>query len=367
MTNHRNRLTMLFATFVAAVGVGVGAGATTYAVLTDDEPRTVVRDVTVTSSQPTASGGLSVGEIYERTHRGVVEIAVSGGSNPFGGAQRSQGSGFVIDRNGHIVTNQHVVAGGGAIAVTLTNGMEYRAELVGMDPSTDLAVVKIDAPETVLAPLQLAGSSEVGVGDDVVAIGSPFGLDSTVTRGIVSALHRQMRAPNNYTITDAIQTDAAINHGNSGGPLLDAEGRVIGVNTQIESESGGNVGIGFAVPSSTVRAIVDQLIESGQAEHAYLGITMVTVPSGVAVTEVRPRTPAEKAGLRAATGTRTVDGEEIPTGGDVIVGFDGAEITSGTELQSAVDAKKPGDTVSIIVLRNGERTTLMVTLGTRPS
>ncbi|HSI97460.1 MAG TPA: trypsin-like peptidase domain-containing protein [Gaiellaceae bacterium] len=366
MNERRNRIPLLLAGIVAALGIGVGAGATTYAVLMD-EPQTVVRQVTVTSSEPTAAtDALTVGEIYERARAGVVKITVSGGS-PTLGRSRAQGSGFVIDRDGHIVTNQHVVSGGGTITVHLANRSTYRARLVGSDRSTDLAVLRIDAPAAALEPLQLGDSSEVAVGDTVVAIGSPFGLDGTVTSGIVSALHRQMTAPNDFTITDAIQTDAAINHGNSGGPLLDGRGRVIGVNTQIESESGGNVGIGFAVPSNTVRAIAGQLIESGQAEHAYLGITMLTVTEGVAVTEVRSATPAEDAGLRAATGSRTVDGQEVPTGGDVIVAVDGKEISSSSELQSAVDAKRPGDTVSITVLRDGERRTVEVTLGTRPS
>ena len=364
MTPARSHISLVLAALVATLGLGVGAGATTYAFLGDDSP--VVREVTVTSSETAAvSSGLDIGEIYDRTHKGVVKISVGGSA--FGGAQRAQGSGFVLDRRGHVVTNHHVVAGGGTIRVTLWNGSSYRAQVVGEDPSTDLAVLRIDAPASRLVPLQLADSSDVEVGDSVVAIGSPFGLDGTLTSGIVSALHRQMTAPNDFAIADSIQTDAAINHGNSGGPLLDDRGRVIGVNTQIESESGGNVGIGFAVPSNTVRSISQQLIASGEVEHAYLGITMLPVPDGVAVTEVRPCTPAEDSGLQAATGTETVDGEEVPTGGDVIVEFDGKEITSAAELQAAVDARKPGDTVPVTVLRNGKRRVVEVTLGTRPS
>jgi len=366
MNRHRSRITMAVAALVAALGVGVGAGATTYALVTD-APDTIVREVTVTSSEPTSSaGGLGIGEIYERAHRSVVKVT-TGASSPLGGGQRAQGSGFMIDEDGHVVTNHHVVSGGGMITVTLWDGSTHRGRLVGEDPSTDLAVVRIDAPASALVPLELGDSSEVAVGDPVVAIGSPFGLDGTLTSGVVSALHRQMTAPNRFTITDSIQTDAAINHGNSGGPLLDGEGRVIGVNTQIESESGGNVGIGFAVPSDTVRSIVSQLIASGEVEHAYLGITMVPVPDGVAVTEVRSATPAEEAGLRAATGTETVDGQQVPTGGDVIVALDGKDVTSSAELQSAVDARKPGDTVTLTILRDGERRTVEVTLGTRPS
>jgi S1-C subfamily serine protease len=363
MTPARNRISLVLAVLVATLGLGVGAGATTYAFLGDES--TVVREVTVTSSETAAvASGLDIGEIYDRAHKGVVKVT-RGGSSSFGGSQ--QGSGFVLDRDGHVVTNHHVVSGSGTIRVTLWDGSSYRAELVGEDPSTDLAVLRIDAPASKLVPLRLADSSDVEVGDAVVAIGSPFGLDGTLTSGIVSALHRQMTAPNRFAIADSIQTDAAINHGNSGGPLLDDRGRVIGVNTQIESESGGNVGIGFAVPSNTVRSISRQLIASGEVEHAYLGITMLPVPDGVAVTEVRPGTPAEDAGLRASTGTETVDGEEVPTGGDVIVEFDGKTITSAAELQAAVDARTPGDTVEVTVLRNGERRTIEVTLGTRPS
>jgi putative serine protease PepD len=217
-----------------------------------------------------------------------------------------------------------------------------------------------------LRPLPLGDSSVVDVGDPVLAFGSPFGLEGTVTAGIVSALHREMTAPNTYTITNTIQTDAAINHGNSGGPLLDRRGRVIGVNAQIESESGGSDGVGFAIPSNTVRSIVRQLIATGEVEHAYLGIRMEQVPDGVAVTEVLPGTPAEKAGLRPATETTIVDGQEQPSGGDVVVEFDGEKVTSAVALQSAVDARRPGDTVPITVVRDGSRRTLEVTLGVRP-
>src|SRR5439155_1295254 len=194
---------------------------------------------------------LSIGDIYRRSYKGVVEITVTSTSaSPFGGAQRqqAQGSGFVYDAKGDIVTNQHVVAGASAVSVRLWNGATYTAHVVGSDASTDLAVIHIDAPSSVLSPLALGDSSKLQVGDGVVAIGSPFGLEETVTSGIVSALHRQITSPNNFAIANAIQTDAAINHGNSGGPLLNSQGEVVGVNSQIESDSGGSDGVGFAIP-----------------------------------------------------------------------------------------------------------------------
>jgi putative serine protease PepD len=363
------RLPLALAGLASALVLGAGTGALTYAAL-DDGAATVVRQVTVTSPEPVAqSNGISIGEIYERSEASVVKITVRGGSgSSFGTPQRGAvGSGFVYNRDGHIVTNQHVVDGGGSITVLFSDGSSYPATVVGTDRSTDLAVIDVDAPESKLQPLVLADSDAVEVGDAVVAMGSPFGLQGTITSGIVSALNRQMTAPNGFTINDSIQTDAAINHGNSGGPLLDVRGRVVGVNAQIESDSGGNDGVGFAIPSNTVRSIVSQLVESGKAEHAYLGVTLVATTEGVAISEVRSGTPAEQAGLRAATGTRSVDGVEVPTGGDVIVAFDGTPVTSEAELQSAVDSKKPGDTASITVLRDGERVTVEVTLGTRPS
>jgi putative serine protease PepD len=356
----RSRTPLLVAAIIAAIGLGAGIGATTFAVLSDDSS-TVVRDVTVTDSEPTASGDeLSVGAIYRSSVEGVVEISASGT------AQEAQGSGFVYDEEGHIVTNEHVVHGASDLTVRFSDGSTRPAEVVGSDRSTDLAVLDVDAPETLLEPLALGDSSKVEVGDGVLAMGSPFGLEGTITSGIVSALHRQVEAPNRFTINNTIQTDAAINHGNSGGPLLDGRGRVVGVNAQIESESGGSDGVGFAIPSNTVQSVVSQIVETGEARIAYLGVVMVEVPTGVAVTDVRDGGPADDAGLRPATGEQTVDGQRLPTGGDVIVEFDGTEITSSAELQSAVEAKRPGETVTITVLRDGDRETLEVTLGERP-
>ena len=356
----RSRTPLLVAALVSALVLGAGLGAAAFAVL--DDGSTIVRQVTVEGSQPVAENEIPAARIYERASKSVVELAATGGT---GGAS-AQGSGFVYDESGHIVTNQHVVAGAGSIAVSFWNGVEINATLVGTDPSTDLAVLRVDAPESLLQPLRLGDSSAVVIGDPVLAFGSPFGLEGTVTAGIVSALHREMTAPNNFTITNTIQTDAAINHGNSGGPLLDRRGQVIGVNAQIESESGGSDGVGFAIPSNTVRSIVRQLIATGEVEHAYLGIRMEQTREGVAVTEVLPGTPADDAGLRPATATKLVDGQEQPTGGDVVVEFDGEKVASPVALQSAVDARSPGDTVRVTVIRDGSRRTLEVKLGVRP-
>jgi S1-C subfamily serine protease len=355
----RSRTPLVIASLAATLVLGLGLGASAFALL-DEDTTTVVRQVTVEGSEPIAADALSARAIYARASKAVVEISAGSGT------QRAQGSGFVYDNAGHVVTNQHVVAGASSISVSFWNGVELDAELVGTDPSTDLAVLRVDAPAGLLSPLSLADSTAVSVGDPVLALGSPFGLEGTITAGIVSALHRQMTAPNNFTITDTIQTDAAINHGNSGGPLLDHRGRVIGVNAQIESESGGSDGVGFAIPSNTVRSIARQLISTGEVRHAYLGVRMAPVERGVAVTSVLPGTPAAEAGLRAATGTEIVDGQQQPTGGDVIVEFDGSPVTSGTALQSAVDARRPGETVSITILRNGDEQTLEVTLAVRP-
>ena len=382
MTTNRKGSRFVAAAIAAAALVGAGGGAATYAAL--GSGGTTVRQVTVgTTAEPAAATtGLSVSDIVKRTAKGVVEITVTsaGQASPFGGSsqeQQAQGSGFVFDKQGHIVTNQHVVDGAQSVKVTFSDGSTYDATVVGTDPSTDLAVIKVDAPASVLVPLRLGDSTKVQVGDGVVAIGSPFGLAQTVTTGIVSAVHREITAPNNYAIPDAIQTDAAINHGNSGGPLLDLQGRVIGVNSQIESDSGGNDGVGFAVPSQTVETIVSQLLSSGKVEHAYLGVAIESIPApaantlgtkaGAAVTEVRSGSPAAAAGLKASTGTKTVDGQAYPTGGDVITAVDGQAVTGADELRAAIDAKRPGQKVELTVLRNGKTTSVELTLATRPA
>jgi putative serine protease PepD len=352
--------TTLIASLLVAACLGAGGGAAVYAASSSDGTKTVVRQVTVQDSQPASrSSALSVNEIYRRTHQGVVDITVTTGSSPspFGGSGSGQaeGSGFVYDSRGDIVTNQHVVDGAQSITVKLWNGKTYKATVVGTDSSTDLAVIRVDAPASQLHPLSLGDSSEVQVGDGVVAIGSPFGLEETVTNGIVSALHREMRSQSGFTIDDSIQTDAAINHGNSGGPLLNSSGKVIGVNSQIESDSGGNDGVGFAIPSNTVQTIVSQLISTGKAQHAYLGVSIEPPEngSGARIAALRGSdTPAAKAGLRA---------------GDVITSLDGHEIASPDALQSAVSNHQPGDAVTVTYQRDGASHTARVTLGTRPT
>jgi putative serine protease PepD len=371
------------AVLVAAL-VGGGVGAAVYAAFGtggDGSPSPSA----VSSARPAAqtqTTALSVNQIYRLASPGVVEITTSTGSgtSPYpygGGTSQAQGSGFVYDSAGHIVTNEHVVDGASSINVRFSDGSTYKATLVGSDASTDLAVLKVDAPKSKLHPLALARSSDVEVGDGVVAIGSPFGLENSVTSGIVSAVHRQITAPNDFTIADAIQTDAAINHGNSGGVLLDLLGRVIGVTAQIKSDSGGNEGVGFAVPSDTVRSVASKLVSSGVVEHAYLGVAVQTipgdaaaalgVPQGAEITEVRAGAPAAEAGLEAADGQKAVNGQVYPTGGDVITKVDGEQVASTDDLQRLIGAKSPGERVTITYVRGGSEHTAQVTLVKRPS
>jgi putative serine protease PepD len=362
------RTTALVVTVALASGAG---GAAVYG-LAGGGSGTATAPVATATAPPTAtpaaavktSGGLSVNQIYQRVDSGVVDIKVtqSGGNSPtdsFGGpgggsGQESQaeGSGFVIDGDGHIATNQHVVDGASSITVTFADGKKASAKVVGTDPSTDVAVIKVDAPKSELHPLQFADSSGVQVGDGVVAIGSPFGLEGTVTTGIVSALNRTIQAPNNFTISGAIQTDAAINHGNSGGPLLDSGGHVIGINSQIESDSGGNDGVGFAIPSSIVQRVAQQLISSGKVAHAYLGVQLSDGNGGAQIGQVAGGGPAADAGLRS---------------GDVVTAMDGKAINGADALVTAVDGKKPGDTVTLKVRRGGSTNDIKVKLGTRPN
>jgi S1-C subfamily serine protease len=362
-----------------AVGVdqSVGEGGTT----------TVIREVGVGTAESSAfreATGRTISDIYASSRRGVVQVVATSvvSENPFFGAQERQGlgSGFVIDKSGHVVTNYHVVENASRVEVSFSGNDEMPATVVGTDPSTDIAVLRITgAQNRSLTPLDLGSSAGVEVGDAVVAIGNPFGLERTVTAGIVSALQRQITAPNGFAIDEVIQTDAAINHGNSGGPLLNADGRVIGVNSQIESESGGNVGIGFAVPIDTVKEVVSQLLEHGHAEHAYIGIEMATITdelaanvrlpvgSGVLVMVVRPGGPAAEAGLRGGTTQVVVDGESYLVGGDVITKADGQTVESADQLRSVVTSKQPGDDLALEIHRADETTEVTVKLGRQPS
>jgi putative serine protease PepD len=343
------RAATLLAVFAASLAVGAGAGIAVYSAVStkDSGTRTVVREVTVPAANPAVNeGGLSVAQIYQDVHSGVVKIVVD---VPEG---QAQGSGFVYDSKGDIVTNDHVVDGASSITVEFPDGSTSSAKLVGADASTDLAVVKVNVPSSKLHPLTLGDSSQLAVGDPVVAIGAPFGLDETVTSGIVSALHREMTSPNGFAIADSIQTDAAINHGNSGGPLLDSNGHVVGVNTQIKSDSGGNEGVGFSVPSDTIRSVVSQILATGQAEHAYLGVQLDSAATNARLASVRPGTPAAGAGLQA---------------GDVITGIAGRHISTTLDVQSAIASKRPGDKISVTFTRNGQSHTVTLTLATRPS
>ena len=289
------------------------------------------------------------------------------------------GSGFVVDRRGDIVTNDHVVQGAADIRIGFTGGASYPAKLVGSDPSTDIAVVRVDAPAAALHPLTFANSDAVEVGDSVYAIGNPFGLERTMTAGIVSATGRDIQAPNGLTIRNAIQTDAPINHGNSGGPLIDRFGRVIGINAQIEGGTvDANVGVGFAVPSATAQTVAEQLITSGHAEHPWLGVEVETIDpsvarlvrgipmSGVTIVKVVKASPAAKAGLLAATRQVTVNGVSAGVGGDSIVSVDGKGVRTSADLAGMLAAHKPGDSVKLGVVRGDATRTVAVTLGNVP-
>ena len=359
-------------------------GGTTTVVSTSSTP---------TSAAPVAAGDrLSVAEIYARAAPGVVQItsrsSVSDDQpslDPFGlppsDPSEALGSGFVIDKAGHIVTNYHVIEGADQIEVSFSNQDTLRATLVGSDPSTDIAVLRVQESSRGLTPLSFGDSGSVRVGDPVVAIGNPFGLARTTTAGIVSAVQeRTITAPNGYPIDHVIQTDAQINPGNSGGPLLNSRAQVIGVNSQIApSASGGNVGIGFAVPSNTVKEVVEQLVATGKVDRAYLGITGSTVTeelarvfrlpvdAGVLVETVGQDTAADRAGVRGGSDTTVVAGESYTLGGDVIVALGGRRVSSLEELRDALADHKPGDTVKVELYRGDDQRTVEIELGRQPT
>jgi S1-C subfamily serine protease len=378
-----------YAALAAAGALGGAVAVGAVALLGGLEGDTTLVTETVAAPNPPLSttAAMSVNEIYERAAPGVVQIAsttrITDVGGPFfgGGPQEALGSGFVVDKAGHIVTNYHVVRGADQIRVSFSNRDTVEAQLVGTDPSTDLAVVQVETGASALTPLALGDSDRVQVGDQVVAIGNPFGLSRTATAGIVSAVQRFISSPDpRFTIDHVIQTDAPINHGNSGGPLLNARGQVIGVNTQIKTDGvgSGNVGIGFAVPSNTVKDVVAQILRTGRVDHAYLGITgqavsaeiaqnyNLPVEEGVLVASVTIGSGAEKAGLKGGEKEVVVAGETYILGGDIIVTFDGKQISSIEQLLEAIASREPGDKVKLGIYRNSKKTSVTVTLGRRP-
>lgn len=380
---------------LAAVGGGIAlAGAALTGNLGREE---VIREVgtPAIASVPTAfalTRPMSINEVYRRAAPGVVQVATSSTANaaddpffddpfqPAPQAQQALGSGFVIDKAGHIVTNFHVVEGARRVDVSFSNNDSVRATVIGSDPSTDIAVLSVDLGSRALTPLLLGDSDSVRVGDAVVAIGNPFGLSRTVTAGIVSALQRPFQAPNGFTIDHVIQTDAALNHGNSGGPLLNAAGEVIGVNSQIQTGNGsdGNVGVGFAVPINTVKSVASQLIHSGRVERAFIGVTVrpitaklaklfrLSVDRGLLVERVQPGSGAAKAGLRAGSTEAVVAGESYTLGGDVITKVDGVAMGSLERLRTVLSHRKPGDRVAVEAYRGARKLTLTLRLGQQP-
>ncbi|HET6642957.1 MAG TPA: trypsin-like peptidase domain-containing protein [Gaiellaceae bacterium] len=375
---------------LAATVAGAIAGGIVGATLDNGDAATTI---TATSPTPIVSvasqprRGLTAEQIYRNDAPGVVVITdtqtqsipptffAPGGKQQVG----ALGSGFVIDKQGNILTNDHVVQGATNIRVGFTGGASSKATIVGSDPSSDLAVIRVNAPSSALHPLSFGDVAAMQVGDPVYAIGNPFGLDRTMTAGIVSATGRDIQSPNGLTIPNAIQTDAPINHGNSGGPLLDRYGRVVGVNAQIQGGTvNANVGVGFAISAATAKSVAEQLIGGGRVKHAWLGVEVATIdpslagvvrglPSnGVVVARVVKGSPAAKAGLSGATRQVTVNGVTMPLGGDTIVALDGKSLTSSTQLADAVAQHKPGDKLKLEVVRGGAKRTVQVRLGNAP-
>jgi S1-C subfamily serine protease len=346
----------------------------------------VVTETTATAPAAFQTTSLDPEQIYREDGPGVVQItatSVQQSSDPlFPGQSTTQslGSGFVLDKAGHIVTNYHVIEGAEKVQVSFSGQDELSATIVGEDRSTDLAVLKVDAHARALAPLPLGTSSTVVVGDPVYAIGNPFGLTRTLTTGVVSAVQRQIIAPNSVQIENVIQTDAAINHGNSGGPLIDRHGKVIGVTSQIEtgSSSQGNVGIGFAIPVDTVRTVAAQIISSGKALHAFLGVTslpltrqLVTLfhlptSHGLLIQNVSPGSGAAKAGIKAGPTRVVVEGESYQIGGDILTKINGQPVASPSQLYTLINRYQPGDKIKIELYHGSKRRTLTVKLGQRP-
>jgi putative serine protease PepD len=372
---------MLGGAIVAAAMLIAGVGGKTY--------RTIV-EPTAIGTQTSSSGQPAWGAIYERDAPGVVYITATvvqqaySPFDPFPSTTEgtNTGSGFVINRGGVILTNNHVIAGAVKITVAFADNQTVTAKVIGKDPDDDLALLKVNPDGVQLDPLPLGNSDTVQVGDPTAAIGNPFGLPRSLTTGVVSALQREIQAPNSFEIDNVIQTDAPINPGNSGGPLINAQGQVIGINSQIETGGGsgsGSVGIGFAIPINTAVAVIPQIEKTGKVIQGFLGITTTTVdPSlsplhlhvsyGALIQTVQSPSPAARAGLRAGNLLVTLaDGvTQVYSGGDVIVSLDGVRIASATALENAIVADRPGQVVKVGIVRGTRQLTVDVRLGTRP-
>ena len=366
----------------AVIGGGVTAGALIGAgAVGEHKTATVVQQAPLSPASPaTASGsGLTARDIYRRAAPGVVYIrarSVQQTQSPFDVFPRQQenistGSGFVLDKKGDILTNAHVVASSLDVRVSFSDRRTVAARVVGKDPDTDLAVLSVNPKEVDLHPLALGDSSAVRVGDPTVAIGNPFGLERTLTTGVVSALQRRITAPSGFAIEDVIQTDAAINPGNSGGPLLDATGRVIGVNSQIATggdAASGSVGIGFAVPAATVRRVLPELERAGRVRRPFLGVRGRPSRDGVLIEAVQADAPAAQAGIRG--GDREAiderDGSIVVLGGDVLTRIGDREVQSMDDVHAALGGLQPGQKVAVELRRGGKPVKATVELGERP-
>jgi len=328
--------------------------------------------------QNTTLNSMSLSNLFEKSTAGVVRVSVTRSDEQ---SSRSLGSGVVYDTSGYIVTNNHVVQAAKKITVTFNEGDSYNGKIVGTDPYSDLAVIKIDADSSALHPLPLGDSKKLRIGDEVAAIGNPFGLTGSLTSGIVSQTGRLLSAPGNssFSIPDIIQTDAAINPGNSGGPLLDMDGHVVGINTAIQSDTGQFSGIGFAIPSSTVSKIVPVLIKDGQYHHPWLGVSGMDVTSDLAqslglpetkgflVSDVVKNGPADKAGMHGSTQTKEADGIKYKIGGDIIISVDGSKVSKIDEIISYTqNQKNVGDKITLGINRDGRIINAVLTLEERP-
>jgi S1-C subfamily serine protease len=336
--------------------------------------------------------GFDPAGIYDKLSPGVVTIISLFGDSKnvddlLGGGGAAEGSGFVLDGDGYVATNAHVITNGAGDKITkakdvyvqFADGNQVSAKIVGFDPNADVGVLKVDSKGLDLVPLPLGHTADLRVGDPVAAIGSPFGEENSLSVGVVSAEDRTIEALTDFSISDAIQTDAAINRGNSGGPLLDARGRVIGINSQIRSSGGGSVGVGFAVSVDTVRRSIDRIRANGEVNYAYIGISSqqlypqladklsVPVRDGAIVADVVKGGPADKAGIKGGNKEIRFQTSLVKTGGDVITKINGKPLTRQDDFSARITTYQPGDTVALEIYRGGQKRTVSVTLGERPS